>query len=42
MPEETDATARPEDAPETGPPIWLLAGENEDDFDGPSVCRGID
>ncbi|MEV6948280.1 hypothetical protein AB0N07_41435 [Streptomyces sp. NPDC051172] len=46
MPEETTAVPRPERAPETvtrkPPPMWLLAGENEDDFDEPSVCRGFD
>ncbi|WP_405773446.1 hypothetical protein [Streptomyces sp. NBC_01538] len=26
----------------TNPPVWLLAGENEDDFDEPCVCRGFD
>ncbi len=35
-------TTKPEAATRTNPPMWLLAGENEDDFDEPCVCRGFD
>lgn len=35
-------TTAPETAASKAAPMWLLAGENEDGFDEPCVCRGID